>query len=49
MGRPMAVVPKSAVIASADAQLRRSLAKSLSEMRWQVHEAGGGAEAMACL
>jgi DNA-binding NtrC family response regulator len=45
----MAVVPKSAVIASADAQLRRSLAKSLSEMRWQVHEAGGGAEAMACL
>jgi DNA-binding NtrC family response regulator len=35
------------VLASANGELRRSLRKSLTEMRWQVHEAGGGAEAMS--
>jgi DNA-binding NtrC family response regulator len=45
----MAVATRSAVVASADAQLRRRVTKRLSEMRWQVREAGGGAEAMAFL
>jgi DNA-binding NtrC family response regulator len=45
----MAVVQRSVVVASADAQLRRRVTKRLTDMRWQVREAGGGAEAMACL
>jgi len=45
----MAVVPRSVVVASADAQLRRRVTKRLTDMRWQVREVGGGAEAMACL
>jgi DNA-binding NtrC family response regulator len=35
------------VLASADAALRERLRASLAGMRWQVSEAGGGAEAMA--
>ena len=49
MARPMAVVPRSAVVVSADGELRRRLTKSLGEMRWHVREAGGGAEAMGFL
>jgi len=38
---------RSVVLASADAGLRQRLKVSLSDMRWQVREAVGGAEAMA--
>lgn len=37
------------ILASADAQMRTRLRASLVEMRWQVREANGGAEAMAYL
>lgn len=43
------VAARSVVVASADAGLRQRLKKSLSGLRWQVREAGGGAEAMAQL
>ena len=38
---------RNVVLASADAELRQRLRVSLAGMRWQVREAGGGAEAMA--
>jgi DNA-binding NtrC family response regulator len=38
---------RSVVLASANAGLRQRLKVSLSDMRWQVREAMGGAEAMA--
>ena len=38
---------KTVVLASADVALRQRLRQSLAGMRWQVREAGGGAEAMA--
>ena len=41
------VTMRSVVLASADAELRGRLRQSLTGMRWQVREAGGGAEAMA--
>ena len=37
------------VLASADAGLRQRLRSSLTELRWEVYEATGGAEAMARL
>ena len=40
---------RNVVLASADAALRQRLRVSLAGMRWQVREAGGGAEAMAHL
>lgn len=43
------VAARTVVVASADAGLRQRLKKSLSGLRWQVREAGGGAEAMAQL
>lgn len=42
-------VARTVVLASADAGLRQRLRKSLVGLRWDVHEAAGGAEAMACL
>ena len=41
------VVARKVVLASADADLRSRLKTSLAGMRWEVHEAAGGAEAMA--
>ena len=38
---------RTVVLASADAGLRQRLRSSLTGLRWQVREAGGGAEAMA--
>jgi DNA-binding NtrC family response regulator len=38
---------RKVVLASADADLRLRLKASLAGMRWEVHEAAGGAEAMA--
>lgn len=40
---------RTVVLASADAGLRQRLRTSLMGLRWQVREAGGGAEAMAQL
>ncbi|MDQ2840439.1 MAG: sigma-54 dependent transcriptional regulator [Acidobacteriota bacterium] len=40
---------KTVLLASADASLRRRLRDNLSGLRWNVREAGGGAEAMAQL
>jgi DNA-binding NtrC family response regulator len=40
---------RTVVLASADAGLRQRLRSSLTGLRWQVREAGGGAEAMAQL
>ncbi len=44
-----AVMMRTVVLASADAGLRQRLKASLTGLRWQVREAGGGAEAMAQL
>lgn len=41
-----ATFARKVVLASADADLRRRLKASLAGMRWEVHEAVGGAEAM---
>jgi DNA-binding NtrC family response regulator len=40
---------RTVVLASADQGLRERLRRSLAGLRWQVREAGGGAEAMAFL
>lgn len=40
---------KEVVLASADAALRQRLRESLTGLRWQVHEATGGAEALTLL
>jgi Response regulator containing CheY-like receiver, AAA-type ATPase, and DNA-binding domains len=40
---------RTVVLASADAGLRQRLRSSLIGLRWEVHEAAGGAEAMARL
>jgi DNA-binding NtrC family response regulator len=44
-----AVTSRTVVLASADAGLRQRLRVSLTGLRWQVREAGGGAEAIAQL
>ncbi len=43
------VALRTVVLASADAGLRQRLRVSLTGLRWQVREAGGGAEAIAQL
>src|SRR4051794_33312229 len=40
---------RTAILVSADDQLREILAECLSGMRWQVREANGGARAMMLL
>ncbi|MDP9051627.1 MAG: sigma-54 dependent transcriptional regulator [Acidobacteriota bacterium] len=40
---------RTVVVASADAHFRTRLSQELTAMRWQVREAGGGAEAVAQL
>jgi transcriptional regulator with GAF, ATPase, and Fis domain len=44
-----AAAARTVVLASADAGLRQRLRSSLMGLRWEVHEAAGGAEAMARL
>ena len=48
---PLAVLPalRTVVLASADARQRELLRDKLARMRWQVHEAAGGAAAMVFL
>lgn len=40
---------RSVILASANTDLRQRLRQRLTEMRWSVREAGGGAELIACL
>jgi DNA-binding NtrC family response regulator len=40
---------RSAILASADLSFRQRVRDALTELRWQVREAGGGAETLACL
>ncbi len=44
-----AALQRTVVVASADASFRQRLSKSLTDLRWRVREAGGGAEALAHL
>ena len=41
--------PRTAVLASADAAFRKRVRDALADLRWQVREAEGGAETLACL
>jgi DNA-binding NtrC family response regulator len=41
--------PRTVVLASADSSFRQRVRDALTEMRWQVREAAGGAEALAHL
>jgi DNA-binding NtrC family response regulator len=40
---------RTAILASADASFRQRVRKALADLRWQVREAAGGAETLACL
>jgi len=40
---------RTAILASADIAFRRRVRDALTELRWQVREAAGGAEALACV
>jgi DNA-binding NtrC family response regulator len=40
---------RTAVLVSADASFRQRLRSALSDLRWEVREAAGGAETLACL
>jgi DNA-binding NtrC family response regulator len=40
---------RTAVLASADASFRKRVRNALADLRWQVREAEGGAETLACL
>lgn len=42
-------IARTAVLASADVSFRQRLRDALTELRWQVREAAGGAETLACL
>ena len=42
-------IARTAVLASADASFRQRVRDALADLRWQVREAEGGAETLACL
>src|SRR5271163_1074923 len=44
-----AAAVRTAILASSDLSFRRRVSETLSGLRWQVREAGGGAEALAML
>jgi DNA-binding NtrC family response regulator len=46
---PQRISPRTAVLASADLSFRQRVRDALTRLRWQVREAGGGAEALAHL
>ena len=46
---PAGSVARTAVLVSADASFRQRLRDALTGLRWQVREAMGGAETLACL
>jgi DNA-binding NtrC family response regulator len=41
-------MPRTAILTSADAAFRQRVRDALGELRWQVREAAGGAETLAC-
>jgi len=43
------ITTRTAILASADLSFRQRVRDALTELRWQVREAGGGAEALAYL
>lgn len=47
VSRAARIRPRTALVASADCSLRQRLTETLTGLRWQVREAGGGAEAWA--
>lgn len=47
--RPSQPAARTAVIASADLSFRQRVRDALTDLRWEVREAGGGAEALAHL
>src|SRR6185503_18806216 len=47
--RPIQPAARTAVIASADLSFRQRVREALTDLRWKVREAGGGAEALAYL
>lgn len=49
IGEKNAYAARTAVLASADASFRQRVREALGELRWQVREAEGGAETLACL
>jgi len=49
ISRPSVAAPRTAVLTSADLSFRQRLRDTLTELRWQVREAAGGAEALAHL
>jgi DNA-binding NtrC family response regulator len=42
-------VARTAILASADVSFRQRVRDALTDLRWQVREAAGGAETLACL
>ena len=49
ISRPLIAAPRTAVQTSADLSFRQRLRDTLTELRWQVREAAGGAEVLAHL
>ncbi|HUY81913.1 MAG TPA: sigma-54 dependent transcriptional regulator [Acidobacteriaceae bacterium] len=47
--KPTQAVARTAILASADLSFRQRVRDALTELRWQVREAGGGAEVLAHL
>lgn len=47
--RPAQPAQRTAILASADLSFRQRVRDALTDLRWQVREAGGGAEALAHL
>jgi DNA-binding NtrC family response regulator len=45
----VASAARTAVLVSADASFRQRMRDALTDLRWQVREAAGGAETLACL
>lgn len=45
----VSTVPRTAILASADLSFRRRVREALSDLRWEVREAAGGAETLACM
>src|SRR5579875_3860488 len=49
MQRPAQAAARTAILASADLSFRQRVRDALTELRWQVREARGGAEVLAHL
>ena len=49
ISRPLIAAPRTAVLTSTDVSFRQRLRDTLTELRWQVREAAGGAEVLAHL